>query len=63
MTRALGIDEKVFILGGVGPLASAKSARWIKEKLYGAIIPAELIDNGRLKSWSEVQQMLQQSPF
>src|SRR4029079_9987635 len=29
---------------GVVPLRSAKSARWIKEKLFGAVIPDALID-------------------
>ena len=39
-----GLAEKLFILIGVAPLRSVKSARWIKEKLFGAIIPDSLID-------------------
>lgn len=39
-----GLASKLSFLIGVVPLRSAKSARWIKEKLYGAIIPDELID-------------------
>ena len=38
-----GIAGKVALLIGVVPPRSAKSARWIKEKLYGAIIPDALI--------------------
>jgi methylenetetrahydrofolate reductase (NADPH) len=34
-----GLGGKLKFLIGVVPLRSAKSARWIKEKLYGAIIP------------------------
>lgn len=32
------------VIVGVVPLRSAKSARWIKEKLFGAIIPEALVD-------------------
>jgi methylenetetrahydrofolate reductase (NADPH) len=39
-----GIADKVFFLIGVVPLRSAKSARWIKEKLFGAIIPDAIVD-------------------
>ncbi len=38
-----GIAGKAALIIGVVPLRSAKSARWIKEKLYGAIIPDALI--------------------
>lgn len=38
-----GIPEQVFILVGIGPLASAKSARWMDENLYGVSIPEPLI--------------------
>jgi methylenetetrahydrofolate reductase (NADH) len=38
-----GIADKVFVLIGIVPLRSAKSARWIKEKLYGAIIPDAVV--------------------
>ena len=34
-----GIAGKLSFLIGIVPLRSAKSARWIKEKLFGAIIP------------------------
>ena len=38
-----GITGKVALLIGVVPLRSVKSARWIKEKLFGAVIPDALI--------------------
>ena len=38
-----GIAGKASLIIGVVPLRSVKSARWIKEKLYGAIIPDALI--------------------
>jgi methylenetetrahydrofolate reductase (NADPH) len=38
-----GIPERVFILIGIAPLASARSARWIRDKLFGSIIPEPLI--------------------
>jgi methylenetetrahydrofolate reductase (NADPH) len=34
-----GLGGKLKFLIGIVPLRSAKSARWIKDKLYGAIIP------------------------
>ena len=40
----LGMAAKLSFLIGIVPLRSAKSARWIKEKLFGAVIPDELID-------------------
>jgi methylenetetrahydrofolate reductase (NADPH) len=39
-----GITEKLKILLGVVPPASGKSARWIKENLFGAIIPDAMIE-------------------
>lgn len=45
MKRAvdLGICEKTFILPGVGTLASAKTARWLKSNVPGVHIPEALI--------------------
>jgi methylenetetrahydrofolate reductase (NADPH) len=34
----------LYLLVGIAPLRSAKSARWMKENLYGTIIPDSLID-------------------
>ena len=42
--RDMGLDEKVFILAGVGPLASAKSARWMRSNLPGIHIPDAVIE-------------------
>ena len=41
--RDLGLLEKVFILPGVGPLASAKSAEWIRKNVAGVHIPDAVI--------------------
>lgn len=38
-----GIPGKVFILVGIGPLASAKQARWMHENLWGVSIPEPII--------------------
>jgi len=35
--------DRVFILPGIGPLASARSARWIREKVPGVHIPDSVI--------------------
>lgn len=42
--RDMGIQENVFILAGVGPLASAKSAEWIRSNVPGVHIPDHIID-------------------
>ena len=39
-----GVADKLFMLIGIVPLRSAKSARWIRDKLYGAIIPNSIVD-------------------
>jgi methylenetetrahydrofolate reductase (NADPH) len=39
-----GITAKISVLVGIAPLRSAKSARWIKDKLFGAIIPDALVE-------------------
>ena len=39
-----GVTDKLSFLIGIVPLRSAKSARWIKEKLFGAVIPDAIID-------------------
>ncbi|MFC6490530.1 methylenetetrahydrofolate reductase [Nitratireductor sp. GCM10026969] len=41
--RDLGLDEQCFILVGVGPLASAKAARWIRNNVPGVHIPDSVI--------------------
>ena len=40
----LGVAQKLPILIGVAPIPSARSARWMKEKLFGAMIPEGVVD-------------------
>ncbi|MDK3074648.1 methylenetetrahydrofolate reductase [Sedimentitalea sp. JM2-8] len=42
--RDLGLDKRAFILAGVGPIASAKAARWIRSNVPGIHIPDAVID-------------------
>jgi 5,10-methylenetetrahydrofolate reductase len=39
----MGLDRKCFILAGVGPLASAKAAKWIRANVPGVHIPDAII--------------------
>jgi 5,10-methylenetetrahydrofolate reductase len=41
--RDLGLTEQCFIMCGVGPLASAKTARWIRSNVPGIHIPDAVI--------------------
>ena len=45
--RDMGLHEKVFVLAGVGPLASAKSAEWIRSNVPGVHIPDSIISRLR----------------
>lgn len=45
--RDLGLSDKVFIIVGVGPLASARSAEWIRNNVPGVHIPDSVIDRLR----------------
>jgi methylenetetrahydrofolate reductase (NADPH) len=38
-----GLDKRFHLLVGIAPLRSARSARWMKDKLYGTVIPDALI--------------------
>lgn len=42
--RDQGLDEKTFILIGVGPLASARTAKWMRNNVPGVHIPDHIID-------------------
>ena len=42
--RDLGLLEKAYVLAGVGPLASAKAADWIRKNVAGVYIPDAVID-------------------
>ena len=41
--RDLGLDKECFILCGVGPLASAKTAKWMRSNVPGVHIPDHII--------------------
>ena len=38
-----GILEKTFFIIGLGPFASAKSAKWMNENLFGVDVPEQII--------------------
>jgi methylenetetrahydrofolate reductase (NADPH) len=42
--RDLGLHEKAFILVGVGPLASARAAEWIRKNVPGVHIPDAIVE-------------------
>ena len=39
-----GLTDRLFILLGTGPIASARSARWMVKNLWGVIIPDAIIE-------------------
>jgi methylenetetrahydrofolate reductase (NADPH) len=41
---ALGLARRVPILIGVAPIPSARSARWMREKLFGTLIPDAVVE-------------------
>jgi len=41
--EALGLLDKVFILAGVGPLRSAKTAEWMRKNVPGMHVPDAVI--------------------
>jgi methylenetetrahydrofolate reductase (NADPH) len=45
--RDMGLDEKVFILVGVGPLRSERAAEFMRTKVPGVRIPDEVVDRLR----------------
>ncbi len=46
----LGLAQRISILIGIGPIASARSALWMKERLFGSTIPDEVIERLRKAS-------------
>ena len=56
--RLLELGFKLPILIGVAPIPSAKSARWMREKLFGTLIPDSTVASGiRVpKSFSRIQR-------
>ena len=41
--RDLGLDQTCFVLAGVGPLASARTARWMRANVAGVHIPDDVV--------------------
>ena len=39
-----GLTDRVYLLIGLGPLASARSARWMRDNLHGVIVPGHIIE-------------------
>jgi methylenetetrahydrofolate reductase (NADPH) len=39
-----GLTDRLFVLIGIGPLASARSARWMRDNLFGVNVPDAIID-------------------
>lgn len=68
MARAvdMGLTEKTFILAGVGTLASAKTARWLRSNVPGVHIPDEIIrrlegaENQKLEGQKICVELMQQ---
>ena len=44
MLAGHGITQRLKFIVGIGPLASAKSARWMNEKLFGVTVPDAAIE-------------------
>ena len=42
--EAAGLTDRMFLLIGLGPLASARSARWMRDNLWGVRIPDSIVD-------------------
>ena len=40
----LGLAQRLPVLIGVAPIPSARSARWMREKLYGTLIPDAIVE-------------------
>jgi len=53
--RELGLHEKAFILVGVGPLASARAADWIRKNVPGVHIP-DVVVNRLAKSENQKEE-------
>ncbi len=64
--RDLGLHERCFILIGVGPLASARAARWMRSNVPGVHIPDEIVarieraDKPRLEGQRLCVELIQQ---
>lgn len=52
--RDAGLPEQVAYLVGIGPLRSARVARWMRDKLWGTVIPETLVT--RLEQSSDPEE-------
>lgn len=39
-----GVPDSVFLIIGIGPIASARAARWMNDNLFGVSVPAPIVD-------------------
>lgn len=53
----LGLNEKVYILAGVGPLRSEKAAEFMRTKVPGVVIPDEIVERLRQAPKARKQQV------
>jgi methylenetetrahydrofolate reductase (NADPH) len=44
IAKLMELNIKIPVLIGVAPIPSARSARWMKEKLFGTIVPDDLVE-------------------
>lgn len=51
--REMGLDQKVYILAGVGPLRSARAAEWMRSHVPGVVIPDGVVERLRVLPTSE----------
>jgi len=64
--RDAGVTEKAYYIVGLGPLSSAKSARWMDENLFGVNIPEKVIrriegaDNQKIEGQKICIELLEQ---
>jgi len=40
---ASGLSEQLYFIVGIGPLRSDKSAKWMKDKLFGTVMPDNIV--------------------
>ncbi len=51
--REDGLTDRLFVLVGIGPLASARSARWMRDNLFSVVMPDAVI--ARLEGASDAR--------
>jgi methylenetetrahydrofolate reductase (NADPH) len=39
-----GVPGNVFLIVGIGPIASARAARWMNDNLFGVSVPAPIVE-------------------